>query len=50
MVPRVKRAVQSLSQSECQKLVADIMELDTSSAILARCTELAQARYGEVLG
>jgi len=50
LVPRVKRAVQSLTNSECQKLVADIMELDTPSAILARCTELAQARYGEVLG
>ncbi len=50
LVPRVKRAVQSLTHSECQKLVADIMELDTPSAILARCTELAQARYGEVLG
>ncbi|HEX4640621.1 MAG TPA: phosphoenolpyruvate--protein phosphotransferase, partial [Chthoniobacterales bacterium] len=50
LVPRVKRAVQSLSHSECQKLVADIMELDTPPAILARCTELAQARYGEVLG
>ncbi|HKP93825.1 MAG TPA: phosphoenolpyruvate--protein phosphotransferase [Chthoniobacterales bacterium] len=50
LVPRVKRAVQSLTQSECQKLVADIMELDTPSAILARCTDLAQARYGEVLG
>jgi phosphotransferase system enzyme I (PtsI) len=50
LVPRVKRAVQSLTNSECQKLAADIMELDTPSAILARCTELAQARYGEVLG
>lgn len=50
LVPRVKRAVQSLTHSECQKLVTDIMELDTPSAILARCTELAQARYGEVLG
>ena len=50
LVPRVKRAVQSLTHSECQKLVADIMELDTPSAILARCTELAQGRYGEVLG
>ena len=50
IVPRVKRAVQSLTLKECQTLVADIMELDTPSAILARCTELAQARYGEVLG
>jgi hypothetical protein len=46
----VKRAVQSLTLKECQKLVVDILELDTPSAILARCTELAQARYGEVLG
>jgi phosphotransferase system enzyme I (PtsI) len=50
LVPRVKRAVQSLTLKECQKLVGDILELDTPSAILARCTELAQARYGEVLG
>jgi phosphoenolpyruvate-protein phosphotransferase (PTS system enzyme I) len=50
LVPRVKRAVQSLTLSECQKLAADIIELDTPSEILARCTELAQARYGEVLG
>src|SRR6184192_884498 len=35
LVPRVKRAVQSLSHSECQKLVADILELDTASTILA---------------
>src|SRR5204862_2122551 len=33
IVPRVKRAVQSLSESECQKLVIDIMQLDTTSAI-----------------
>jgi len=50
LVPRVKRAVQSVTLKECQKLVGDILDLDTSSDILARCTELAQARYGEVLG
>jgi phosphoenolpyruvate-protein phosphotransferase (PTS system enzyme I) len=50
LVPRVKRAVQSLVHSECQKLVSDLMELDTPSAILARCTEMAQAHYGELLG
>jgi phosphotransferase system enzyme I (PtsI) len=49
-VPRVKRAVQSLTQTECQKLVSDIMELDTPSSILGRCTQLAQTRYGELLG
>src|SRR5213078_3569730 len=50
VVPRVKRAVQSLSESECQKLVSDSLELDTPSAILALCTEMAQAHYGELLG
>jgi phosphotransferase system enzyme I (PtsI) len=50
IVPRVKRAVQSLTHSECQKLVNDCLELDTPSAILARCTEMAQAYYGELLG
>jgi phosphoenolpyruvate-protein phosphotransferase (PTS system enzyme I) len=50
LVPRVKRAVQSLKLSECQQLVGEIMELDTPSAILARCTEMAHAHYGEVLG
>jgi phosphotransferase system enzyme I (PtsI) len=50
IVPRVKRAVQSLTHSECQKLVNDSLELDTPSAILARCTEMAQAYYGELLG
>jgi phosphotransferase system enzyme I (PtsI) len=50
LVPRVKRAVQSLILTECQNLVSDALELDTPSAILARCTEMAQAHYGEVLG
>jgi len=50
LVPSVKRAVQSLTLSECQKLVGDSLELDTPSAILARCTEMAQAKYGELLG
>ncbi|MDQ1389808.1 MAG: phosphoenolpyruvate-protein phosphotransferase system enzyme [Acidobacteriaceae bacterium] len=50
LVPRVKRAVQSLTHGECQKLVGDVLELDTPSAILARCTEMAQAHYGELLG
>src|SRR3954463_15250184 len=50
IVPRVKNAVQRLTISECQQLLAEVMELDTPPAILARCTELAQARYGEVLG
>jgi phosphotransferase system enzyme I (PtsI) len=50
LVPRVKRAVQTLTHSECQQLVQQALELDTASAILARCTEMAQACYAELLG
>ncbi len=50
LVPRVKRAVQTLTYSECQELVQQALELDTPSAILARCTEMAQACYAELLG
>jgi phosphoenolpyruvate-protein phosphotransferase (PTS system enzyme I) len=50
LVPRVKRAVQSLTHTECQQLVAELLELDTSSAILGRCMEMAQANYADLLG
>jgi phosphotransferase system enzyme I (PtsI) len=50
LVPRVKRAVQSLTHTECQQLVAELLELDTSSAILGRCTEMAQTNYADLLG
>ena len=35
LVPRVKRAVQSLTHGECQKLVDEVMELDTPLGDLA---------------
>jgi phosphotransferase system enzyme I (PtsI) len=50
LVPRVKRAVQTLTHTECQQLVSEVMEMDTSSAILARCTEMAQRNYADLLG
>jgi phosphotransferase system enzyme I (PtsI) len=50
LVPRVKRAVQSLTHTECQQLVTELLELDTSSAILERCTEMAQTHYADLLG
>ena len=49
LVPRVKRAVQTLTVADCQQLVEQAMELDTPSAILGRSTEMAQAHYGELL-
>jgi phosphotransferase system enzyme I (PtsI) len=50
LVPRVKRAVQSLAFPECQELVEEALKLDTGSEILARCLELADKRYGDLLG
>jgi hypothetical protein len=46
----VKLALQTLSHTECQQLVPELLELDTSSAILARCTEMAQKHYADLLG
>ena len=50
LVPRVKSAVQRLSVTECQKLVEEVLELDTPGAVLARCTEMATRQYGELIG
>jgi phosphoenolpyruvate-protein phosphotransferase (PTS system enzyme I) len=49
-VPRVKMAVRSLAVPECQQLVAEALNLQTSSDILARCMDLATKRYGDLLG
>ena len=50
LVPRVKRAVQSLSIPECRELVEETFKLNTASEILARCLELADKHYGDLLG
>jgi len=50
LVPRVKRAVQSLAIPECRELVEVALTLDTGSEILAHCLELATTRYGDLLG
>jgi phosphotransferase system enzyme I (PtsI) len=50
LVPRVKRAVQSLAIPECQELVEEVLKLNTPSEVLARCLELANKRYGDLLG
>ena len=50
LVPRVKRAVQSLAIPECRELVEVALTLDTGSEILAHCLELATTRFGDLLG
>ena len=50
LVPRVKRAVQSLSMPECRELLEETLKLNTASEILERCLQLADSRYGDLLG
>ena len=50
LVPRVKRAVQSLEIAECKQLVEESLKLETPDQILDRCLQLANARYGDLLG
>ena len=50
LVPRVKRAVQSVTIPECRELVEETLKLNTGSEILERCLKLADSRYGDLLG
>jgi len=50
LVPRVKSAVQRLTTMECRQLLEEVLELDTPSAVLARCTRVAQRNFPELLG
>jgi phosphoenolpyruvate-protein phosphotransferase (PTS system enzyme I) len=50
LVPRVKSAVQRLTTTECRQLVEEVLVLDTPSAVLARCTEVVQRNFPELLG
>jgi len=50
LVPRVKRAVQSLTIPECRELVEETLKLNTAPEILERCLRLAESHYGDLLG
>ena len=49
LVPRVKRAVQTLSIPECQQLVQDALAMETPTDVLARCGEVAQKHYADLI-
>lgn len=49
LVPRVKSAIRSLSREECEKLLQEVLALDTPEAILDRSLQLARERYRELL-
>ncbi len=50
LVPRVKSAVQRLTTSECAQLLEEVLQLDTPSAVLERCTAVAKKHYPELIG
>ena len=50
LVPRVKRAVQSLDIGVCLKLLEDVSNLHSAPEILAKCEEIAKSHYPELLG
>ena len=49
LVPRVKKAVQTLDTKECSKLLEEIRGLTSATDILARCEEVARKHYAELL-
>jgi phosphotransferase system enzyme I (PtsI) len=49
MVPRVKKAVQSLDAVACGKLAAQALESDDSAAILALSQSMALANYADLM-
>jgi phosphotransferase system enzyme I (PtsI) len=49
LVPRVKKAVQTLDTKECGQLLEEIRGLDSATEILARCEEVARRHYPELL-
>jgi phosphoenolpyruvate-protein phosphotransferase (PTS system enzyme I) len=49
LVPRVKKAVQTLDTKECSRLLEETRGLTSASDILARCEEVARLHYPELL-
>lgn len=49
LVPRVKRAVQSLDVGACVQLVEDVLRMESSSVILESCEKVARDHYPELM-
>src|SRR6266478_1401579 len=45
LVPRVKKAVQTLDTKECNRLLEDVRDLHSAAEILERCEEVARRHY-----
>ena len=49
VLPRVKRAICSLSLSACRSLAEAAMKEDTGAAVLAHCEEVTRTHYPQLL-
>ena len=49
LVPRVKRAVQSLDVGVCLQLVDEVKNMESADAILEKCEAIAKAHYPELM-
>jgi len=49
LVPRIKKAVQSLDSVECEHLVREVLAMDDSNAILDRARSMARENYAELI-
>ena len=49
LVPRVKRAVQSLDVGICLQLVDEVKNMESADAILEKCMAIAKAHYPELM-
>ncbi len=49
LVPRVKKAVQSLDLAKCRALAEEALTLDTGAEIFKRCEEMAASHYPDIL-
>ena len=49
LVPRVKRAVRSLDTGICLQLAEEVLHMENSTEILAKCEAVARAHYPELL-
>jgi phosphoenolpyruvate-protein phosphotransferase (PTS system enzyme I) len=49
LVPRVKKAVQTLDSKECASLLAEVRDLSSATEIFSRCESIARRQYPELL-
>jgi phosphotransferase system enzyme I (PtsI) len=49
LVPRVKKAVQTLDAKECAAFLAEVRDLSSAAEIFSRCESIARKHYPELL-